>query len=86
MINEKDVFSPSEKTILKILGKKKMSILEITENIFKDEKTRPINASIVVAGMIIRINKKCNYHSFDWFLNGIGQGRGGKTVWRDKKP
>lgn len=82
MINaEKSIFSPTEQKLLKTLGKKKMSLLELTETMFKDEKKKPINGSIIIGGMITRINKKCAFYELPWYLNGEGAGRAGKTVW-----
>lgn len=80
---EKEIFSPSEQNLLKILGKKRMSLIEITEKMFKDEKKKPINGSILVGGMVNRINKKCDWHDLNWFLNAIGGGRAGKTIWQE---
>lgn len=80
---DKSFFSPSEQKLLKTLGKKKMSILELTDTMFKDEKKKPINGSILVGGMVTRINRKCAYHDLPWYLNGEGAGRAGKTVWHE---
>ncbi len=77
-----NIFSPNEQKILKVLGKRKKSIIDITEEIYKED--RPVSANTVVANAIRRINEKCRYHKLAWFLNGAGLGRGGKVVWKDK--
>lgn len=74
------MFSPMETKILKILGKKKVSIKIIAEELFKDEK-KPINPGNTVATTISRINKKCIFHKLDWFIDGKGLGRQGRVVW-----
>lgn len=79
--NEITFFSPTESKMLKILGKKKMSIAEISEKMYEGIAKKPMNASIIVSGLISRINKKTEYFDLNWFLDGEGQGRAGRTVW-----
>lgn len=78
-----ELFSPTENEIIKLLGKKKTTIKKLTDLFFKNQK-KPLNANNVVSGAIRHINLKCAYHRLDWFVNGEGLGRGGKTVWLDK--
>lgn len=80
---ETELFSPTENKILKILGKKKTTVKKIADDFFKGTKP-PLNPNNVVSGAIIHINKKCQYHKLNWFINGVGLGRGGKTVWLDR--
>ena len=75
-------FSDREQQILKVLGQKKMTIRQITTKLFR--KKRP-DASTAVAGAIRRINIKCETHDLPWYLNGVGLGRAGKTVWKEKR-
>lgn len=75
-------FSPLETKVLKALGRRKLSIAELTEKIYKRV---PLNGATTVGTAIIRINKKCQLHKLDWHLEGQGLGRGGKTVWVEKK-
>jgi len=77
------IFSQSESEILEILGRRKMKIREIAEQLYDFEESP--EAGNVVAGMIRRINVKCKHHRLPWYLNGEGTGRGGRTVWRDKR-
>jgi len=77
------MFSPTEEKIIKILGRKKQTITELTTMYYRGKK-KPVNANSLVSGAIIHINKKCKYHKLAWFVNGYGLGRGGKTVWKDK--
>lgn len=77
-----ELFSPTEQKILKTLGRKQMTISEITEKIYGPFV---YDAGNTVAGAVRRINRKCEYHKLPWFLNGAGRGRGGKTVWKDKR-
>lgn len=77
------IFSPSENEILNILGRRKMKIRDIAEEMYDFDKSP--EAGNVVAGMIRRINVKCKLHKLPWFLNGEGNGRGGRIVWKDKR-
>lgn len=83
MISKSEItfFSPTENKMLKILGKKKMSIAEISDKMYEGITKKPMNASIIVSGLISRINKKTEYYELKWFLDGSGQGRAGRTVW-----
>jgi hypothetical protein len=74
------MFSPRETKILKLLGKKKLSIRVLSEKYYEDEAC-PINPGNLIAGAISRINAKCTYNKLDWFIQGEGLGRGGKIVW-----
>jgi len=77
------VFSPTENLVLKTLGKKKMTVADITSKIFEDPE-KVMNPNAVVSSAIIRINKKCKFHKLSWWINSYGLGRAGKTVWLDK--
>lgn len=77
------MFSPTETRVLKILGKKKMTIKILTEKYFKGQK-KPYNPNNVISGAIVRINRKCDYYNQDWYIHGEGLGRHGKTVWISK--
>lgn len=77
------VFSPTETKVLKILGKKKATITELADTYFEKGK-KPYDPNGVISSAVLRINRKCKYHNLDWFLNGEGLGRGGRTVWKEK--
>lgn len=79
-----EIFSPVERRILKSLGQKKMTIAQITEKVYEFTEA-PFLPHIGVASAVRRINEKCEFHRLPWFLNSMGAGRQGKTVWRDKK-
>ena len=74
-------FSPAENKLLRILGYKKMTIEKLTAKYFEKEEL-PLNSNNIVAGIVLRINKKCEYHKLTWKIEGEGLGRSGKTVWR----
>ena len=79
-----DIFSDYESKVLKVVAKrKKMTVTEIAERIFGDKAN--IDHNNRIAGVIRRINRKCENYKLPWFLNGAGRGRGGKTVWKDKR-
>lgn len=72
------MFSPSEQKILKILGRKKMTVTQITVELYRD---RPqIHGNIVVNNCVNRIIKKCTVKKLDWTLETEGCGRNGKSV------
>jgi hypothetical protein len=79
-----ELFSSLEKQVIKIVGKTPQSVRHITSVIYHGRRKRPMDANNGVAQAIRRINKKCDYHNLDWFLNGAGQGRGGKLIWVDR--
>jgi hypothetical protein len=75
------IFSQSEKEVLKILSDKTLTTSQIAEKFAKDHKILDPNNS--VTSVINRINKKCRFHKLQWFINGAGIGRNGKSVWID---
>ena len=78
------MFSESEESILKIIGRRKMTIAEITEEYFAYVEPR-LDDNNYVGSVIRRIKKKCDFHKLPWTLVGKGGGRGGRTVWRSKR-
>lgn len=80
----RNYFSPTETHVLHILGKKKMTISEITDSVH-DTEYRPLNARNKISSVIRRINIKCDFYKFNWFLDGEGLGRKGRTVWKKKR-
>lgn len=79
--SESSFFSATENKMLKILGKKKMSIAEISDKMYEGVPKKPMNAGIIVSGLISRINKKVKFYELNWHLDGLGQGRAGRTIW-----
>jgi len=59
-------FSPRERLIIKSLGRKKLSIEEITIEVFKNSRDRPIDDKVTIANSIRRIMKKCERYKLDW--------------------
>lgn len=77
---KRNKFSATEQRVLQILGRKKMTILEITEELKLDN----LDGNNRVATCIRRINRKCEYYKLTWHLEGEGTGRHGRKVWRSK--
>ena len=75
------MFSNHEKTVLGIMGKKEMTITNISQ-VFYEDAVRPLNGENYIAGVIRRIKDKCEYNELTWTIMGIGAGRGGRTVWK----
>jgi hypothetical protein len=80
-----EMFSPIETKVLKLLGKRKLTIGELTEEFFFKSGIRSLNPGAVVSAAVLRINKKCKFHGLNWLIEGEGLGRGGKTVKIGKK-
>ncbi len=74
-------FSDGERRVLKILGRKRMTVSRIAERFYGDV---PMNGSIVIASIIRKITLKCERSKSPWTLRGEGVGRAGRTVWRTK--
>lgn len=64
------MFSVREEAVIKILGKKKMTLEKISMELFKDYKWDeiPFDHGIAVANSVRRIIKKCNYLELKWTL------------------
>lgn len=62
-------FSDREEKIIKIIGRKKMTLTEISSELFRDEKV--FDGNIKVASTVNRIIKKCSYHELNWKLSKI---------------
>ena len=77
-------FSEHEKMILKILGRRKMTVKELSEEFYSSRQVELASRNYV--NMIIRrIAAKCEIHQVNWTIKGKGGGRHGKTVWRGLK-
>lgn len=81
---EKELFSPTEQQVIKLIHKKPISIGDVAEKVYRTG-TVPLHPRNTIAGVVLRINRKCEYHKLNWFINGKGIGRSGKLVWRDKR-
>lgn len=77
-------FSEHEKMILKVLGRRKMSIQELSDCFYHSQEVE-LPERNYVAGVIRRINAKCEREKLPWTLLGKGAGRGGRKIWRGKR-
>lgn len=59
-------FSEREEKIIKILGKKSLTIKEISHKLF--DTNAPLNAEILVANNVRTIIKKCKFYKLSWCL------------------
>ena len=79
-----DVFSPYEKKVLKILGSRKMTITELTFCFFDSEPSAQQEHQNQMAGILRRIERKCEINKLNWTLKREGPGgRGGLTIWKE---
>ena len=60
------MFSDRETAIIKIIGKKKMTLSEIATTLFMHSYEKPFDPTIAVANSVSRIIKKCKHHKLDW--------------------
>ncbi len=58
-------FSSREKEVIKIIGRRKITISKISEELFKG-KNKPLDANITVGNTVIRIIKKCEHYELNW--------------------
>jgi len=63
-------FSERENKIIKIIGRKKMTLEQIGKKLF-EEGYAPFDSTISVANSVNRIIKKCLYYELDWTLTKI---------------
>ena len=75
---ESKFFSERELKTLKLLGKKKLTLRELSDELFGD---KVMNGQIMMASLVSRIQKKCKFYELDWTLTGVGRGRAENTVW-----
>lgn len=78
---EKQVFSEREEKIIKIIGRRKTTITEITKEFYG--RKIPENGAVMVASSLRQIAAKAKRKRLDWRLEGEGRGRKGRTVWRE---
>lgn len=75
-------FSPFERRVLDIIGKRKVKMTAITEEIKGGSSS--YTPATVVSTAIKRINKKCKIQGLNWEVQGEGRGPSGRTVWIEK--
>lgn len=78
------MFSTHEKLLLKALGRRKMSIKELSQTFYHSRQVE-LPERNYVAVIVRRIAAKCEKEKLSWTLLGKGSGFHGKTVWRGKR-
>lgn len=63
-----NVLSPREKDILKIIGRKKVTIKLIAHELFRKSDNPPFDSEITINNSVKRIIRKCKYHKLNWTL------------------
>lgn len=61
------MFSIREKEVIKIIGRKKLTLTKIAYELFKNEPT-PFNSRISAANTVRRIMQKCSFYELKWSL------------------
>lgn len=79
-----EIFSPLEIEVLKALKTDKLTVGKLADRVYKTKKP-VLDQNNSVNCTIRMINKKCVFHDLNWFINGTGLGRTGKTVWKDQR-
>lgn len=77
------MFSQTEERVIGLIGKKELSIAQLTKKFHKGNP--PYGANNVMALTVRRIKAKCKINKLDWTLAGEGGGRAGRTVWKTKE-
>lgn len=62
------MFSERERSIIKVLGRRKMTLSLIAEEVFFHDRDKPFDAEITINNSISRIIKKCKHHKLEWLL------------------
>lgn len=76
-------FSKTEQEILDVIGKRKLTIKEITDKHFGTDQ--PLEAGNRIAGVVRRIKRKCEYYEdIGWTIRDESEGKE-KLVWVEKK-
>lgn len=78
------LFSEHEKMVLKILGRRKLTVQEISDSFYHSREV-PLASRNYVGLVLRRIEAKCEKFKLKWTVHGEGSGRHGKTVWRGKR-
>jgi hypothetical protein len=76
------MFSEREKSIIKIIGSKKVTRSYITDVLFP-VATRPFHAELVVGNNIRSIIKKCEYYKLKWTLIREKTGTGRQSIFKE---
>jgi len=78
------MFSEQEREIIDLINEYEwITISDLVEAYFGKEK--PLDPNNKIAQTIRRIRNKCEYYKLDWTIEGSGAGRGGRTVWVEKR-
>lgn len=77
------MFSEREDEIIKIIGRRKIAIRDISEELFRDVVNKPFDCEIGVGNSIRRIMEKCQFHELDWTFEKERHGR--KFLWTKVK-
>lgn len=77
-------FSEHENLVLHVLGKRRMTVQEISEEFYHSQEL-PLESRNYVAMVIRRIVRKCDKFKLNWTLEGKGGGRGGRSIWRSER-
>lgn len=78
-------FSEHEKMVLKIIGRRKMTIHDITMEFYHSQEM-PVDPGNYIGLVVRRIKAKCQHQKLGWTLHGTkGRSRGGRTIWRGKR-
>lgn len=57
-----------EEKILEVIGKKKLTFDEISQEVFKNNKDIPFDPTVTINNSVNRIIKKCERYKLSWTL------------------
>jgi len=61
-------FSNREQQIIEIIGRKKMTLEQISSELYKNGAHQTFDSAISTANSVRRIIKKCEFHKLAWTL------------------
>lgn len=63
-----EMFSEREQQVIKIVGTRKLTLHDISLELFKGSRDKPFDTEISVANTVRRIIKKCSHYKLKWIL------------------
>jgi hypothetical protein len=61
-------FSPRENEIIKIVRNRKLTVKQISAELFPDQSKKPFDDCVGINNSIRRINEKCAFYKLEWSL------------------
>lgn len=77
------MFSEREQDIIDSIGRKKITVAEIADQVFRHSFNKPFDANISIGNGVRRIIAKCDHYNLEWTLKR--ELREGKhIIWKER--